>query len=123
MGGNPLASYLYLLKISIKKKIKKLKEKSKEIKYESIDVGFFPKTEPFSPLNFVKFSNPPSIITGDEGVIGVICTRVVLIFLWIYSSVYTKNVTISYKFSDHGESYCWKLLTECLVLSPVTSQT
>ena len=26
MGGNPLASYFYLLKISIKQKIKKLKE-------------------------------------------------------------------------------------------------
>ena len=94
MGGNPLAFYLYLLKISIKQKIKKLKEKSKEIKHESIHVSFSPKTEPSSPLNFAKFSNPPSIIMGDEGVIGVICARVILIFLWIYSSAYTKNVAI-----------------------------
>ena len=36
MGGNPVRSYLYLLKISIKQKIKKLKEKSKEMKYESV---------------------------------------------------------------------------------------
>ena len=34
-----------------------------------------------SALNFVKFSNPPSIIMGDEGVIRVICTKVILIFL------------------------------------------
>ena len=36
MGGNPLASYLYLLKISIKQKIKTLKEKSKEKKYGGV---------------------------------------------------------------------------------------
>ena len=50
MGGNTLASYLYLLKISIKQKIKKLKEKSKEMKYGSVILNittcrFLPKTE------------------------------------------------------------------------------
>ena len=36
MGGTTLAFYLYLLKLSIKQKINKLEEKSKEMIYGSV---------------------------------------------------------------------------------------